>query len=179
MLELTIKATEYFDESEGLFVTLDAVTLRFEHSILAISKWESIHKKPFLVRGEKTPEQLLSYFQCMRLDPGPLEDLYRLGEPQVKELREYMNSSATATTFTNREPTRGGGEQITSELIYYWLTAYQIPFECETWHINRLMALVKICSIKNAPKKKMRRSEILSRNRALNEQRRAQLGTTG
>lgn len=179
MLELKIPEAEYYDESTNSFVQLPAATLRFEHSLLAISKWESKYEKPFLSNGEKTPKELLDYFQCMRLDDGPPRDLHRLPESSIKDLHRYMNLKYSATTFRDRPNGARSGEVVTSELMYYWLTVYQIPFECETWHLNRLMALIRICSIKNAPKKKMRRSEILAQNRALNEQRLAQMGTTG
>jgi hypothetical protein len=74
---------------------------------------------------------------------------------------------------------KGRGETITAELIYYWMVAFNIPFSCEYWHLNRLFALIRICNIKNAPEKKMGKHEIASRNRELNAARRAQYNTRG
>ena len=179
MLEIEVPEMEYFDDATSLFVKRPGKTLRFEHSLLSVSKWEARFEKAFLNKADKTPEEMLNYIQCMRLDLGPIADLYPLTKEHFVEINEYMNTKATATTFQDRTSGRQSKEVITSELMYYWMTAYQIPFECETWHLNRLMALIKICSIKNAPQKKMRRSEILARNRALNEQRLAKYNTSG
>lgn len=180
MLVIEVPEKEYFDEETLTFSRLPSLTLRFEHSLLSVSKWESFYEKPFLSRTEKTPKELLDYMQYMRLDDGPEKDLYRLTAEDFQTVNGYINCKATATTFNDPTTRRGSNEVITSELMYYWLTAYQIPFHpTETWHVNRLMALVKICSIKNAPQKKMSKSQILARNRSLNEQRLAQYGTNG
>lgn len=179
MLEIEVPETEYFDDATSLFVKRPGKILRFEHSLLSVSKWEAHFEKAFLSKAEKTPEEMLNYIHYMRLDPGPISDLYSLTKEHFVEINAYMNSKATATTFQDRASGRQSTEIITSELMYYWMTAYQIPFECETWHLNRLMALIKICSIKNAPQKKMRRSEILARNRTLNEQRLSKYNTSG
>jgi hypothetical protein len=56
---------------------------------------------------------------------------------------------------------------------------FNIPFKCETWHLNRLFTLIRICNIKQAKPKKMSRAETAARNRELNAQRKAQLGTRG
>jgi hypothetical protein len=74
---------------------------------------------------------------------------------------------------------RGPGEVITSELIYYWIVSFNIPFECQYWHLNRLFSLIRICNIKNSKPKKVSRMELAQRNRELNAARKAKLGTSG
>ena len=180
MLLIEVPEKEYFDEATLSFTKLPALTISLEHSLLAISKWESIYRKPFLSKTEKSPKELFDYILMMRLDEGLEKDLYRLTQEDFQTINTYLNTKATATTFSEIGGRGGSGEVITSELIYYWLTAYQIPFSpTENWHLDRLMALVKICSIKNSPPKKMTKSQILARNRSLNEQRLAQYGTNG
>ena len=86
----------------------------------------------------------------------------------------------TATTITQYESSHGKREIITSEVIYYYMIAQNIPVEFEKWHINRLLTLIKVCAIKNDPKpKKMSKAAIAKQNRALNAARRKRLGTRG
>lgn len=179
MLRLELPELEYYNESTQMFGTLPSMTLEFEHSLFAVSKWETLYEKAFLGKVRHSAQEMLDYIQCMRLDDGPIQDLYRLTQEQFATINQYMDKRSTATTFHERPGGRAGAENVTSELMYYWMTVYQIPFEADRWHLNRFMALVKICGIKNSPQKKMRRSEILASNRALNEQRLKQLGTTG
>ena len=179
MLEIYLAEAEYYSEQQQRFVRREAKNLQFEHSLQSVSKWEAIHRKAFLTRQDKTPEEHLSYIQAMRLDQFPKEAVHELSEEHFRQINSYINSSQTATTFQGSTTNRTSSEVITSELIYHWMTSYQIPFECDQWHLDRLLTLIRVCSIKSAPPKKMRRSEILARNRSLNEQRLARLGTTG
>lgn len=180
MLRITIAGDEFYDEITETFSTVGDVVLDLEHSLLSLSKWESKFKKPFLIPGQKSTKEVLDYVLTMILTPDPPENvLERLSEENIIRINEYLESTESATTFGQANKTSGRGEIVTAELIYYWMLASNIPFECETWHLNRLFALIRICSIKNSKPKKMSHNEIAARNRALNEQRRAHLGTSG
>lgn len=180
MLHIVIPAGEVYDSKNNLFVQVKEKSLSLEHSLVSISKWESKWQKPFLSNTtKKTNEELIDYIRCMTLTQNvdPM-DYYRLGEKEIAQIRDYIDSPMTATTFSDKE--KGGSRQIiTAEIIYYWMIALNIPFECQKWHLNRLLTLIKVCNIKNAPAKKMSKGEILSRNRSLNEARKKMLHTTG
>lgn len=180
MLTLLVVGDEYYNEVTQEFETLDDVVLELEHSLVSVSKWESIHCKPFLSDKPKTSEEIMSYISCMILSPiFPGGILSRLSSANVEAVNDYVESKQTATTFGDMPSRKGRGEVITSELIYYWMVAFTVPFECETWHLNRLFALIRICNIKNQPAKKVSKGEIARRNRELNERRKAEFGTTG
>lgn len=180
MLKLIIPGTEYFNDETEEFETVGDVELVLEHSLISLSKWESKYQKPFLSRTPKTPEEIYYYLEAMIISknsPGGI--LNRLSQEHIIRINEYIESPESATTFGSM-PTRGGqGEVITAELIYYWMVAFNIPFECESWHLNRLFALIRICNIKNSPVKKMSATELAARNRELNAARRAQYNTRG
>jgi hypothetical protein len=180
MLRLVVGETEVYDEEKNEFSVVGGVVLEFEHSLLALSKWESKYKKPFLSSGGKTLEETFGYLEAMLLTPGVDLDVLRNSSTEtLDKIQEYIESSESATTFGEMPERRGPGEIITSELIYYWLVAFNIPFECEKWHLNRLFSLIRICNLKNSPPKKMSKSEIAQRNRELNAKRKEQLGTRG
>lgn len=180
MLRLTVHEEELYDESTEEFKSIDAVVLDLEHSLVALSKWESKFEKPFLGPEAKTTEETLGYVEAMILNDTFAPDLLdRFTQEHFTKINDYIDSRQTATTFSNTQRRGGRPEIITAELIYYWMVSFNIPFECETWHLNRLFSLIQICNIKNSKQKSMPRSEVAARNRALNEQRKAQLGTTG
>ena len=180
MLTITIPETEEFNEATGEFVYTKAQTLQLEHSLVSISKWESKWCKPFLGKQEKTSEEVIDYIKCMTLNKNISDDVYNcLTQSNITAINEYIGAPMTATYFSNNERGKRNSEQITSELIYYWMIALNIPFECQKWHINRLLTLIRVCNVKNAPPKKMSKREIISRNAALNAARRQQLNTKG
>lgn len=180
MLEITIPATsgrELWDEKNEEFVYIEPKKeqkIELEHSLISLSKWESKYCKPFISKKAMTPEEILYYVKCMTLTKNVSDDVYdRLSDENVKAINDYINAPMTATWFTDRGGPKGNSEQMTAELIYYYMIAYNIPFECEKWHLNRLMTLIRICNIKNQPQKKMSGSEIARQNAALNAQRHA------
>lgn len=171
---------EQYDDAKQEFIPAKTQILQLEHSLISISKWESKWCKSFLHTNDKTFEETLDYIKFMTLTQNVKPEVYdRISNENVKEIQEYINAPMTATTFSNTKGGKGGREIVTAELIYYWMIALNIPFECQKWHLNRLLALIRVCEIKNAPPKKMSRKEILSRNAQLNAARRKQLNTTG
>lgn len=180
MLKVTVLGTEMFDEHTQEFTTQGDTVLELEHSLVSLSKWESIYEKPFLGKGDRTTEEVLGYVKCMVLTPKVPEEVFdKLSEGNLREINEYIEQKMTATWFNEAPGAPPSRDVITAELIYYWMITFQIPFECETWHLNRLFTLIRVCNIKQAKPKKMSRSEIAARNRELNAQRRSQLGTRG
>lgn len=158
-----------------------AVTLHFEHSLVSISKWESLHKKAFFGREQKTTEESASYVHQMLLDENPPEDyLDRLSSDDFDQLAQYINSDQSGTWFREDQEPKKSNEIITSELVYYWLIQFSIPFQpCEEWHFSRLMNLIKISGIKQTKPKRMSRQAIAEQYRKLNAQRREQSGSAG
>lgn len=180
MLTITVPGAELFDEAKSEFTTSESFTLELEHSLVALSKWESVHEKPFLGRDEKTQEELLDYIRAMIVTPDvPPDVIGRLSSENLGEINAYIESKMTATWFNNIVPEPKSRETITSELIYYWLFSLGIDIACENWHLNRLFTLIRVFNVKNAKPKKMSRSEIAARNRELNAKRREQLGSSG
>ena len=181
MLKITIPAREMFDEVKQEFINTKEQTLQLEHSLISLSKWEAKWKKPFISKGNLSNEEILDYIKCMTITQNVPEDVYlRLTLDNYTEVRKYIEDPMTATWFSNTEKKgKINNEQITAELIYYWMIALQIPFECQKWHLNRLITLIRVCNIKNTPPKKMSRTEIARRNAELNAKRRAELNTKG
>ena len=180
MLQITIPAEEKWDEVKEEFVYNKEQVLQLEHSLVSLSKWESRWKKSFLFTKDKTYEEILDYIKCMTLTKNVKPDVYtRITRSNMSEIDRYINDSMTATTFHEEKGRPGSREIITAELIYYWMVALNIPFECQKWHLNRLLTLIRVCNIKNSPPKKHSKSDIASRNAKLNAARRKQLNSKG
>lgn len=183
MLEITLPALEHWDERKEEFVTYKkALTLQFEHSLISLSKWESKYCRPFLGKGEKTDEEILDYIKFMTLTQNVQDETYiRLINTKgaVETINSYINAPMTATTFSEEHNSKSSSEQVTSELIYYWMIALNIPVEFQKWHLNRLLTLVRVCNIKNQPAKKMKPQDVNARNAALNAARKKKLNTKG
>lgn len=168
-----------------LNIDVQGTRLEFEHSLVSLSKWESFYQKAFFAWSEeekRTHEEMIQYFKFMLISPT-IENEQLVDEllPQDHmKIVEYINSSQTATVVREVQQAPGPKENVTSELMYYWMVAFKIPFHpTETWHINRLMMLVRVCSIKQAPPEKMSAAQQAAKFRELNEQRRKQMGTSG
>lgn len=183
MLEITIPANEQWDEIHQEFINIKEQKLKLEHSLVSLSKWESKWRKPFLSKKENTLEETIDYIKAMTITQNVDPITYScLTDENIKTIKDYIEAPMTATSFANnisQGSTTGGGAVITSELIYYWMISLNIPFECQKWHLNRLLTLIKVCNVKNQPPKKMSRQEALLRNRTLNAERRKRLNTKG
>lgn len=181
MLRIVVPLSpEGWDEEKQEFVQPEEQVLELEHSLISLSKWESKWCKSFLDNKGLTDEETIDYIKCMTLTENVDNEVYsKLTNENITQINGYILAPMTATTFSNDKGGKKGREIITAELIYYWMIALNIPFECQYWHINRLLTLIRVCNIKNQPPKKMSRREIMNRNTTLNAQRRAQLNTTG
>jgi hypothetical protein len=180
MLNITVPGNEVYDESTGMLSTVNDVHLELEHSLVSLSKWEQSYEKSFLATVEKTEEELLGYIECMIMTPNyPLDVMYHLTQDNLDEINHYINAKMTATTFSDPPGAPKTREVITSELIYYWMTVFNIPFECQHWHLNRLFTLIRVCNIKQSKPKKQSRASAAQQRAELNAKRRAELGTKG
>jgi hypothetical protein len=181
MLQITVPGAELYDEVNNEFITVKEQTLTLEHSLVSLSKWESKWCKPFLSKDGLTTEQTIDYIRCMTITQNVPPITYSLiTDENIKQVENYINAPMTATWFSDEKKSgRSSSEMVTAELIYYWMIALQIPMKCEKWHLNRLLTLVKVCNIKNAPPKKMGKRATMSRNAAINAARRKQLNSNG
>lgn len=178
MLRIVIPERELFNEANETFINLKEQAIQLEHSLISLSKWESKWRKPFLNTEKKTLEETIDYIRCMTLTQG-LDDIVFKTLPSnvLNQINDYVDSSLTATTFSNEDPP--SREIITAEVIYYMMIKLGIPFECQKWHLSRLFTLIRVCSIKESPEKKMGKQEILAYNRELNAARKAKYNTKG
>ena len=177
MLTLTVEEKELFNERTGEFVTIPKTELHLEHSLISLSRWESKWKKPFLNLENPTPDEMIDYICCMSTDKTISREVAsNLSADDFIKLRAYISDPRTATTVTDRRPTKRGGkrEVYTSELLYYYMIYYGIPFSCEKWHLNRLLMLIRVCGVKGGTtNQEMTMSEIFAQNTQLNKARRA------
>jgi hypothetical protein len=179
MLYITIPATDCWDEAKEEFVTVKEQTLQLEHSLVSLSKWESKWGKSFLSNNDKTNEEILDYIRCMTITQNVKPETYNcMTSNNIEEIEKYIKAPMTATFFSN-EKKGGGREIITDEVIYHWMIALNVPIQFEKWHLNRLIAQIKVCAIKSQPPKKMSKNAIMSRNAKLNAARRQKYNTKG
>ena len=178
MLTVTIPPIESYDEIKEEFNTLKGAVLLLEHSLVSLSKWESKWCKPFLSKEDKSYEETADYIACMTITQNVDQAVYQtIPNSIIEQVNEYIDRPMTATVI--RQRTKGSREIITAEIIYYWMIALQIPFECQKWHLNRLLTLINVCNIKNGPQKKMSQRDVMRRNSELNAARRNSLNSKG
>lgn len=179
MLTLDIPQAELWDPVHEEFINIKSQTLTMEHSLVSISKWESKWHKPFMSREPMTREEENYYFYCMTVSQHVDPKVFlSLSNSQRQRILDYIDDSMTATTFKKQDKP-GSREIITSEIIYYWMISLEIPVEFQKWHLNRLLTLIRVCSEKNKPAKKMNQKDALAQQRSLNAARRAKSGSKG
>lgn len=180
MLKITVPKGDFFNEATESFIENPETVLRLEHSLVSLSKWESFWEKPFISTTNKTREETIWYIKAMTLDEDVPDVVYIcLTDENISEINRYIDSKQTATWFAEDPKAIKSKKVITAEVIYYWMISLGIPFECQHWHLERLITLIKVCDAENAPKKKMSAKELAIHNRTLNEQRLAKFNTTG
>lgn len=180
MLQITIPGGELYDERTEEFVYCKDTTLRLEHSLVSLRKWESKWCKSFLSNRNKTDEELLDYIRCMTITQNVDPEVYlNLTPANIAEINKYIEAPMTATTFSEDKNSKKNREVVTAELIYYWMIALNIPLECQTWHLNQLLTLIRVCNIKNQPPKKRKARDTINSYAALNNARKKQLNTRG
>lgn len=189
-LTIEVKGRRIWDEVNEEFITIPAGKLILKHNLISISKWEAKHKKAYMkkriagISDELTPEEALDYIKIMTINDVPDEIYYGLSESDLQRIKVYIDDPMTATKFAEnqlQDSQKGQlfGDVMTAELVYYWMLSYQLPEKCEEWHFNRLITLIKLCSVKSEKPKKMSAAEIAARNKALNEQRKAKYKSRG
>lgn len=183
MLQITIPGGEFFNNASQMFTYSKPQTLQLEHSLVSISKWESKWQKAFLSREQKTEEEFRDYVRCMTLTQNVDPEVYcNLTNENIRQIRAYMDNPMTATKLPQK-PGRGGPtEVITSERVYSWMIALQIPVEYQKWHFNRLMTLIQLCNLNNeksVPKNKKSRGDLYAQHRAINQANRARFHSAG
>lgn len=181
MFEIKIPKKELFDNKTNSFILIDKdINLQLEHSLISLSKWESKWKKPYLTEDKKSYLESIDYIRCMTISKGIDPNYYfALTTNDTSLISKYINDTMTATTITKIEQQTKKQETLTSELIYYYMIQFQIPFECEKWHLNRLLTLIEVCGVKGSPEKKMSMKDVYARNKALNAARCKKFNTRG
>lgn len=173
MLTIHTEPQEFWDEEKEQFYYIKGATFTLEHSLLSISEWEKKYHKSF-INSEKTQAESLDYVKMMivECDGDPNELIRGLNKSQIEAINNYINDPMTATVISEDEENeinkKGNKHKFTtSEEIYSWMCLQNIPFECEKWHLNRLIILIKLCAIANKPKdnkkKKMTSSDLALR----------------
>lgn len=179
MLQITIPDGELFDDVSQRIIRVKGRELQLEHSLVSISKWESKWKKPFLGPKPKTRAETIDYIRCMTITQNVDPLVYQcVSNANIMRVNEYIDDPMSATTF-KKKPSKGGSSAITSEIIYYWMISLEIPMECQKWHLNRLLTLIRVCDEKSQPGKKMSKKDVMAQYRSLNAARRRSSGTRG
>ena len=177
--QIYVAGAELYDNAKSMFIDVKPQTLVLEHSLISLSKWEAKHHQMWLEKNDKTGTDLLDYIRCMTINNNvPDVTYYALTEQNFKDILDYMEDPMTASSVFE-PPRKSRSEPVSSELIYYWMIQYGIPFECEKWHLNRLLMLIKICSKKSSTPSKADKKAMDQRRAAINAQRRAKSGAKG
>ena len=181
VLELTDR--ELYDETNNEFMIYDGPSIRLEHSLASISKWEAIWKKPFLSDEDKSFAESVDYIRCMTINANMISaGAYTfITDDDIQKVSSYISASMTATVIYRINKNKNNKKNkkiITSEVIYYWMITFNIPSEYQYWHLDRLLTLINVCSEENSKSTNMSQKEIMDRNTRLNAERKKALGIT-
>lgn len=180
MLKIKIQKRECWDSINEKFVYIPETTLELEHSLFSISKWEAKWEKSFFLKEPKTSEETIDYIKMMSLNDVDPIVFNNITKDVFKKIEDYINMPMTATKINSRTiNNKESKSYMTSEIIYYYMVTLNIPLECEHWHINRLITLIRVCSIKSQPQKKMSTQEAIAYQAKLNAERRAKMKSKG
>lgn len=183
MLTLEVPQIDLFNNITEEFIYIEATTLKFENSLVSISKWESKWHKPFPGYQPKnvamannivfTNEDFIDYIRCMCITPVKDTRIFaNMPTECLIQIKEYMEDPMTASVIKQDKKGKLSHQIVTNELVYFWMSSYQIPFDAAKWHINRLLTLINIAAAENAPKGKQSKSDIAAYHRAVNAARR-------
>ena len=180
MLKIEVPAWEDFNPETSEIILHPGATLTLEHSLVSLAKWESKYCRPFMSNDPQTIDESIDYirFMCLTKNVDP-DIFYHIPQSDMNRIVEYINRPMTATTFSNREKRVNKRQNVTAEIIYWEMIALNIPFECQKWHLNRLLTLIHVCALKQEKPKKMSRKAAMEQNAALNAARRKRLGSSG
>lgn len=189
MLEIVIPEQHYddlWDEAKQEFlpsIHVRKTKIQLEHSLISLKKWEQRWHKPFFDRDDKTYEELIDYIRCMTLNHVDDENVYNwMPQELIEKVVSYIKDPMTATWFKEDNlivAQKCSREIITAEIIYYWMISLNIPVDFQKWHLNQLLTLIKVVSIKNGkPQKKDKRAAAMERM-ALNKLRREKYNSKG
>lgn len=181
MLNIIIPSTELWDERNEEFIYTKERKLQLEHSLVSLRKWEAKWNKPFLSKNEKTVDEVIDYVKCMTITQNVPDECYNyLTNKNIEQVNRYIGLPMTATWFKKTKKVAGTNrEQITAELIYYWMISFNIPIECQKWHLNQLLTLIQVCNEKNKPQKKMSKQELYRQHAAINAANRKKYHSNG
>ena len=180
MLEIIVPENEVYLPKENRFVTIQACRLTLEHSLLSVAKWEAKWHIPYLDGKRKTPAQELDYIRCMTIGSVKDPSVYSvLSDDNLEAIKSYIDDTMTATTFSKRKAGKKSNRVSTAESIYSRMFANNIPMECQKWHLNRLLTLIRVCDENSTPPKKMSKRETAAYYAEQNALRRAKYKTRG
>nr|DAS39837.1 MAG TPA: hypothetical protein [Caudoviricetes sp.] len=177
-LTLELPGEERFDEESSTFISMPPCTLHLTHSLYSVSLWESVYKRSFLDSPPNTPEETMYYVECMSEEPLPGDFMRRLDRNIQVKIAEYIADGASATHLLD-PPARGGPkDSMTSELIYWYMSQFNIPYDCDKWNLNRLLTLIKLSAAKQGGSNASA-SATAAQRAAMNKARRARYNSKG
>lgn len=187
MIEINVPASSVVDpDTNRIYRVKKDQKIQLEHSLISIQKWESRWHIAYLKRDhQKTYEQIIDYIRCMTLTPNVADDVYYcIPDSELKRVAQYIDDPMSATRVHDAPPVKSFGigqkqDVVTAEVIYYWMIAMNIPYECRKWHLQQLLTLIRVINAKNAPKKKRPMKDVLAEYRSINEENKKRFGTKG